>query len=118
MPIIIDKYILNIKNIITYTIGKNAQDNFNIIDESNPNDIWFHVEDRPSNHVIAKIPPNINIDKKMEKYIIKQGAILCKQYSKCKSESNVPIVFTKIHNVKKTSIIGSVETIDTKILFI
>ena len=29
-------------NNITYILGENAQDNWNILDNSNQNDIWFH----------------------------------------------------------------------------
>ena len=28
---------------VLYTIGKNSQDNFDIIDAANPNDLWFHI---------------------------------------------------------------------------
>jgi hypothetical protein len=41
-------------------------------------------------------------------YIIKQGAILCKQFSKYKSHKNVSIIYTPIKNVTMTDIIGSV----------
>ena len=51
---------------ITYLIGKNAQDNFDIIDQSNENDIWFHAENISSCHVILKI--NENYDKKNIKF--------------------------------------------------
>ena len=50
------------------------------------------------------------------KKIAKQGAILCKKHSKYASYTNIPIVYTKIQNVKKTKILGSVITKDTKII--
>lgn len=55
---------------IEFLIGKNEKDNFNIIDMSGPNDLWFHLSDYPSCHVIAKLPENIH--KKILKYIIKK----------------------------------------------
>jgi len=95
---------------IQYLIGENAKDNFRIIDIANPNDIWFHVEDKPSSHIIALLPADTPLSKKDTQYIIKQGAVLCKQYSKYASEKKLSIIYTNIHNVKKTEIPGSVET--------
>ena len=98
---------------ITFYIGKNAEDNFKVIDiaeKKNPNNLWFHVQDKPSNHVVAEIPSTLKLDKKQLRYIATQGAVLCKQYSSYKSDSNVKIIWTKIKNVQKTSVLGSVLT--------
>jgi len=95
---------------IQFTIGSNAQDNFTIIDNANMTDIWFHVgNNRPSCHVVASIPTNIQIYRKNMRYIIKQGAVLCKQHSKYVSEKNVEIDYTCVKNITKTNIIGTVE---------
>jgi predicted ribosome quality control (RQC) complex YloA/Tae2 family protein len=100
---------------ITFVIGQNAAENFQIIDDSKENDLWFHVSEFPSCHVIAKINDIItSIDRKDLKYVVKQGAIMCKQYSKYKSTKNLEINYTEISNVEKTSVIGSVITINTK----
>jgi predicted ribosome quality control (RQC) complex YloA/Tae2 family protein len=92
--------------ITSFKIGENAQDNFDIIDQSEPSDIWFHVEGRPSCHVIATMPDTIN--KKEKHKIIKKGAELCKIHSKYKSEKKLKIVYTKIENVVKSEPVGSV----------
>jgi hypothetical protein len=102
-----------IKQEIIFYIGQNAQENHNLIIKSNDNDLWLHISDFSSPHVIASIHA-IDIDRKDLKYVIKQGAILCKQYSRYKSDKNLEIIYTKIKNVTLTNIIGSVETIDTK----
>ena len=91
---------------IQFIIGKNAEDNFKIIDESTDEDIWFHLKDESSCHVIAKI--NNTYKKKELRYILKQGAILCKLNSKYKNVQSTPIIYTKIKNVTKTNILGSV----------
>ena len=109
--------IINSELKIKFLIGKNALDNFSIIDNSNKEDIWFHLEDYPSSHVIAKVF-NITINKKELKYIIKQGALLCKQNSKYASYPNIKIIYTKINNVKKTNVIGSVITMNTQRIII
>ena len=61
-------YFENIKEEITFYIGKNDKDNFDVIDIGKPNDIWFHSNEGSSCHVIAKIPENININKKKNVY--------------------------------------------------
>jgi len=105
----------NIQREIIYYIGKNAQDNFDIIDNSEHSDIWFHIENESSCHVIAKIPQDIILSTKEYRTIIKKGALLCKENtSKCKKIKNISIVYTFCKNVKKTDIIGCVETQNTK----
>ncbi len=100
---------------ITFIIGQNAAENFQIIDDSQSDDLWFHVSEFPSCHVVAKINDIMdNINRKDMKYVVKQGAVLCKQYSKYKSVKNLDIIYTEISNVQKTSIIGSVITSNTK----
>ena len=97
----------NITNIeYKCNIGKNAQENWNLIDSSNENDLWFHLEDTSSPHVILQT--NDTNKNKISKNVIKACAIYCKQYSKLKSIKNVVIIYTEIKNVKKTNIVGSV----------
>ena len=67
---------------IVYKIGENSKDNFVIIDNSLPTDLWFHIEGCSSCHVIASIPQDIKLDKKQLRQIIKQGALVCKENSK------------------------------------
>lgn len=98
---------------IEFSIGKNAQENFDIIDEAEPRDIWFHVEGESSCHVIAHVSSYILCKKRTSK-IIKQGAVLCKQHSRYASSKNLPIIYTFIENVTKTRIPGSVTTENTK----
>ena len=76
------KHIPSLKQDIDFNIGQNAQDNFDIIDISQPTDIWFHLQGTSSCHVIAIIPENMKLDKKQKKQIITQGALICKQNSK------------------------------------
>ena len=101
---------LNNNNII---IGKNKKDNWKIIDEASPNDIWFHVDNFPSSHVILKNENN-DLLKNIPKQIIKRCACLCKSHSSVPSMKNCEIVYTQISNVKKTNIVGQVVTQNTK----
>lgn len=109
-------FIPSLNKSITFFIGKNASGNWNIIDEADSEDMWFHIEDRPSCHVIAHIL--FNLDKREQKYVIKQGALLCKQNSKYKSERNLKISYTKVKNVKKTEQVGSVQVLDVSTIII
>ena len=100
---------ININNkIITFYIGKNAKDNFDILDISKSNDIWFHSNEYSSCHVIAKIN-DIKISKKEEHSVIKNGCILCKaNTNKLKNINSTEIIYTYVKNVKKDKVLGSV----------
>lgn len=39
----ISKYIEAIKGYIEFRVGQNAKENFDLIDISSPNDLWFHI---------------------------------------------------------------------------
>jgi len=107
------KFIQGLNEEITFHVGKSAAGNFEIIDNANENDLWFHIDNESSAHVVASIPENI--DRKKLKYIIKQGAILCKQNSRFKKVA-ADVIYTKIKNIEKTSIVGMVRVTDGKIV--
>lgn len=106
----------NLERSVIFTIGNNAKENHEIIDLSKENDMWFHVDNLPSCHVVASLPDNIT--KKELKSIIKKGAEFCKQYSKYSSHKNLHISYTLIKNVKKTKVLGSVILTNHKIIVI
>ena len=112
----ITNYIIDNQTNFSYVclIGKSAQENWNLIDSSNENDLWFHLDDVPSPHVILKT----NNKNKISKNVIKACAIYCKQYSKLKSNNNVSVIYTEIKNIKKTNIVGSVITTNIKKIII
>jgi predicted ribosome quality control (RQC) complex YloA/Tae2 family protein len=90
-------------------IGKNAQDNWDLISSSDPEDLWFHCEDIPSCHVVLK---ENNGKKKIPMNVLKFCSEQCKLRSQV--EKKINIIYTKIKNVKKGSDIGSVYTKNTK----
>jgi predicted ribosome quality control (RQC) complex YloA/Tae2 family protein len=135
MKRVVTKYIPSLQISVVYKIGINAKNNFELIDEADKNDIWFHLNNESSCHVIACLKnitsmtldddvPNgydLNFDelgKKQKQQIVKQGALLCKQYSRLKSMKNVEIIYTKIENVAKTDIVGTVSTYKSKVIAI
>jgi predicted ribosome quality control (RQC) complex YloA/Tae2 family protein len=97
-------------------IGKNAVKNSQLVDISNNTDIWFHVKDLPSCHVVLK-----NDSPKMKtipKQIIKRCAYLCKENSSCKNTKNITIIYTFISNVTQTDIVGQVIATNVKSIII
>jgi len=92
----INRYIDAIKTNIEFRIGQNAQENFDLIDASRPEDIWFHINGQPSGHVIASIPEDSNYDKKTIRRIVIQGGIICKQHSRLKSEKDVHVIYSLV----------------------
>lgn len=95
---------------VTYDIkiGKNSKQNWQIIEEASPNDIWFHLaDDRPSCHVILSVPDGVVIPKQ----VIKHCCVLCKaNTNKFKSEKNVPVIYSKIEHVSLGEKEGQVYT--------
>lgn len=68
----------NISFSILFYIGKNANDNIDMILKSDAEDLWFHVSNESSCHVIAKVHHH-KLSKKQKMTVIKRGAQLCKQ---------------------------------------
>ena len=100
---------------ITFHIGQNKNENFDVIDKGDPDDLWFHANEISSCHVVANIPSDIS--DKDRKYIIKAGALLCKKYTnKIKSLNDIEVVYTKIKYIEKTQYIGCVKIINQKII--
>lgn len=89
----------------TIIIGKNREENWKIIDDASPTDIWFHMNDIPSCHVILKTTPNT---KDINMRLIRYCAILCKMNSKAKNERKSVVMYSQISNVKKTKTVGEV----------
>ena len=112
----VSRYIADLGDDIEYIIGQRASDNFEIIDGSKEDDIWFHINNEPSGHVIAIIPDTIKFSKKQLRQIITQGALVCKENSKYKSQRNLEVVYAYVKNVEKTNIAGKVMITNSKII--
>lgn len=93
------------KDSFTIVIGRNAQENWQILDNASKNDLWVHLNDLASPHIIIKKNPKYKLKPKD----IKLAGLLCKQYSKYKKENNVEYCYTKVKNVKKGKDVGEVE---------
>lgn len=78
-------------------IGKNAQDNWSIIDKANPNDYWYHLKSFPSAHIVCS-----DISK------LTECALKCKEHSKYRNFNNIKVIYTQINNLIKGDTPGSV----------
>jgi len=114
----VTKYIDAIKEYIEYRVGQNAKENFDLIDDSEADDIWFHISQVSSCHVVASIPVDKNYDKNILKKIAVQGAVICKQFSKYKSERVVHVMYTKIQYLTKSPTIGAVSVEEYKTIIL
>lgn len=99
---------------MNFLVGQNAQENHDLIDAAAEQDLWFHISQHPSCHVIGKIPEDMELHKLDMTKIVKQGAIICKSFSKFKSDKNVKIDYTLVKNVTKLKAKGSVSITNAK----
>ena len=105
----------NIPEPVEYRIGKNAKDNFAVIDSGNPHDIWFHACHVSSCHVLAILPQTL--DKKQLDTIIKKGADLCKENTASVRNIYAEFMYTELQNVTKTNTAGMVFCTEKKTIW-
>ena len=109
-----EKIIYDNKEFIIF-IGKNKYDNWKLIDNAKSSDIWFHVENNSSSHVILQTDISLN---KIPKQVVKRCACLCKSKSSSKSIKNCSIIYTTISNITKGDIVGQVIVNNKKTIII
>ena len=87
-------------------------ENWSLIDAAVESDIWFHVKDVPSCHVILKCSSKL---KDVPRAVLAHCGVLCRQNSgKCSAKSE--IIYTSVKNVKKGVHEGSVVVTSAKVL--
>lgn len=92
------------KDYITYKLGRNAEENFKLIDEAydiNSDYWWFHLEDHPSGHCIVHT-------KDLDKSVVIFAGSLVKSYSKLKNQKKINIIYVQIKDIRKTKTLGEV----------
>ena len=88
---------------LVFSIGKNAADNWNLIDHSVAGDIWVHLHNHPSGHVI------IENTKEIDEEHIQYACELCKERSKLKYKKGVKCSVLDRKYVKKGKAKGEVK---------
>ena len=89
----------------TILIGKNKDENDQLITDASGDDYWLHLSDYPSAHGIIVNPLKHKINRK----VLKRACVLMKQHSKYKSEKKLSIDITQIKYISKTKTKGEVE---------
>jgi predicted ribosome quality control (RQC) complex YloA/Tae2 family protein len=103
-----------LNSLLHFRFGKNAQDNWDLIDDSKPNDIWFHLQDTSSCHVILSLPEGTTVQD-ISKQTLIHCAMECKKRSKRRNIGSVVVViFTEISNITKGGQPGSVQATSTR----
>ncbi len=99
--------------------GKNAKENWNLIDESSSDDLWFHIDDYPSTHVILEYDENIK-EVELEKYINECVELCIEKTPKIKSYKpkikSVKVIYSKVENIKKGKSVGEVIILNHKLV--
>ena len=90
--------------------GKNAKENWDLIENASPNDLWFHIDDYPSTHVILEYNESDNVN--IEAYINECVELCIEKTPKIKSYipklNKVKVIYTKVENIKKGKSVGEV----------
>ena len=99
--------------IYTIIIGKNKNENWAIIDDASGTDLWFHISEIPSCHVLLKNDEKLRL---VPRQVIKRCAYLCKINSAAKTVSKCDVIYATISNIKKTDIVGQVTVTQSKMV--
>ena len=91
----------------TITIGRNKEENWQLIDASNPDDVWFHIDNQPSCHVVVKNDEKVKL-KDIPRQVLKRAAYLCKINSAAKTQPKCDVIYAEISAITKTSVVGQV----------
>ena len=90
------------------TVGENAKENDSIRKKASQSDLWFHLEDVSSPHVmLSEVKKSKN---GFSREAIYEAASLCKAYSKQKTDQSSSVIWCKRKDVKNiVEIDGRVE---------
>jgi predicted ribosome quality control (RQC) complex YloA/Tae2 family protein len=93
------------REIYTIKIGQNNRENWTLIDNAHSDNIWFHVSNAPSAHIILETTCHI---KDVPSHVIYRCAVLCSKRSKSHKERHILVNYTYTKHVTKGENIGEV----------
>ena len=91
----------------TIVVGTNEQNNWDIIEESLPEHLWFHLNSFPSPHVIIR-------SSDPDKSTIMEAARICKEKSKYSHIRSIKVVYTTISNINLSDKVGCVDIVSKR----
>lgn len=94
--------IITMTNFPNIIVGKNAKDNWKILEEACEDDLWFHVKDESSAYVIIENDYKTEITDED----IEEAARICKEHSKLRDKKRVHINWLPVKYVKKGKMVG------------
>jgi predicted ribosome quality control (RQC) complex YloA/Tae2 family protein len=94
---------------IKFIVGRNSYSNWKILDDSEDDDIWIHLQNDSSPYVILENTSEIT-DKHLE-----YGAKLCKRFSKNKT-NKATVCIIPVQYVCKGKIIGQAQLLDKPVI--
>jgi predicted ribosome quality control (RQC) complex YloA/Tae2 family protein len=92
------------KDNILYKLGRNAKENFKLIDEAtyiNEDYWWCHLDNHPSGHCII-------FTKDIERSMLIYAGRLIKEKSKKRNNKKVKIIYCQVKDLIKSKVIGEV----------
>ena len=108
---IITLNIPELDNDYTILIGQNAVENDSLVRTSNACDLWFHLDNISSPHIILK---NNNDDKIPKRYLNYIGTLF-RNY-KSNLHGRYSVIYTEIKYVKTTNVLGTVIPSKTRLI--
>jgi predicted ribosome quality control (RQC) complex YloA/Tae2 family protein len=102
------------KDRLEYKIGKNASDNTMLVVSSTPYDVWFHIHNETSAHLVYYNPDKLSLETLRSNGTIYRMAIALKKQSKYRKYLNISVLYCYIKDVTTTNTPGLVTTINTK----
>lgn len=130
---IVTKYIPSLKINFVYKLGRITKNTFELLKDSNSHDLLFNLRDGSNFYLVACFKnltyntlddemPNYydlnfdNLNENQKTQILKQGALICKQYSRLRSNKNVNVSYTKIENICKNDMRDNILFFNSKII--
>lgn len=105
----------NINGSVLFRIGTNSVENSMLVGDSDPDDVWFHLNGTSSAHVVAKIPSGLS--KKQRLTIVKRGAQLCRRHTNsCTDKTAAPVCYAPVAMLTLLETPGSVEVKHFKLI--
>lgn len=92
-----------------YVIGKSAEENTHLVQTAAELDVWFHVSNLPSAHLILHNPEGTTLKDLRKQGTIYQMALELKKSSKYRKMNNVTIVYDYCKNITTLDTPGKVQ---------
>ena len=91
----------------TILVGRNRDENQQLIDESGPDDYWVHISEFPSAHAVIRRDDDTAVKPPLT--VIKHACSLVKQRStQCKSMPKLTFDVTQVRHLQSTKVPGMV----------